>query len=37
MFMKGVPDEMIAKVTGHTSRGLKRYQHLSPEFRKQTV
>jgi integrase len=37
LFMKGVPDAMIAKVTGHRSRELKRYQHLSPEFRKQTV
>jgi integrase len=37
LFMKGVPDAMIAKMTGHGSRELKRYQHLSPEFKKQTV
>ncbi len=35
--MKGIPDSMISKMTGHRSRELKRYQHLSPEFRKQTV
>jgi hypothetical protein len=35
--MKGVPDAIIAKMTGHKSRELKRYQHLSPQFRQQTV
>jgi integrase len=37
LFMEGVPDSMIAKMTGHRSKELKRYQHLSPEFKKQTV
>jgi integrase len=37
LFMKGIPDAMISKMTGHRSRELKRYQHLSPEFKKQTV
>lgn len=37
LFMKGIPDSLIAKVTGHRSRELQRYQHLSPEFKKQTV
>jgi hypothetical protein len=35
--MKGIPDSMIAKMTGHRSRELERYKHLSPEFKKQTV
>jgi integrase len=37
LFMEGIPDSMISKMTGHKSRELKRYQHLSSEFRKQTV
>ncbi|HEX8092055.1 MAG TPA: tyrosine-type recombinase/integrase [Blastocatellia bacterium] len=37
LFMKGIPDSMIAKMTGHRSRELERYKHLSPEFKKQTV
>jgi len=37
LFMDEIPDAMIAKMTGHRSRELRKYQHLSPEFRKQTV
>ena len=28
---------MVSKITGHRSAALKRYQHLSDSFRKQTV
>ena len=37
LFMNGIPDAIIAKMTGHRSRELKRYQHLSPLFKQQTV
>lgn len=37
LFMKGIPDSIISKMTGHRSRELKRYQHLSPIFKQQTV
>ncbi|HEX8649588.1 MAG TPA: site-specific integrase [Pyrinomonadaceae bacterium] len=37
LFMDEIPDAMIAKMTGHRSRELRKYQHLSPQFRKQTV
>jgi integrase len=37
LFMKGIPDSIISKMTGHKSRELKRYQHLSPLFKQQTV
>jgi integrase len=37
LFMEEVPDAMIAKLTGHRSRELRKYQHLSPEFKNQTV
>lgn len=37
LFMKGIPDSIISKMTGHRSRELKRYQHLSPLFKQQTV
>ena len=31
--MKGVPDEAIMKMSGHTQKStLKRYQHLSPDY-----
>ncbi|MEJ2145463.1 MAG: site-specific integrase [Acidobacteriota bacterium] len=33
----GIADSIVRKVTGHRSRELERYQHLSPELRKQTV
>jgi hypothetical protein len=35
--MDEIPDAMIAKMTGHRSRELQKYQHLSPEFKRQTV
>jgi integrase len=34
---QGVPDAVVSKITGHRSAALKRYQHLSDSFRKQTV
>jgi len=37
LLAQGVPDNVVAKITGHRSRALKRYQHLSQSFRKQTV
>jgi len=37
LFIKGNPDSIISKMTGHSSRELKRYQHLSPLFKQQTV
>jgi integrase len=37
LFMRGIPDPIISKMTGHKSRELKRYQHLSPVFKQQTV
>ena len=33
----GVPDGIVRKLTGHRSRELRRYQHLSPELKAQTV
>jgi integrase len=29
----GVPDPIVRKITGHRSRELERYQHLTPEVR----
>lgn len=37
LFMDEIPDAMIAKMTGHRSRELRKYQHLSPEFKRLTV
>jgi len=37
LMMLGTPKEVISALTGHKSRALKRYLHLSPEFREQTV
>jgi len=34
---EGVPDNVIAKHTGHKSKELERYKHLFPELRQQTV
>jgi integrase len=34
---KGVPDNIIAKHTGHRSKALERYKHLFPALRQQTV
>ena len=33
----GVPDPIVRKITGHRSRELERYQHLTPELRARTV
>ena len=33
----GIPDPIVRKVTGHRSRELERYQHLTPELRALTV
>ena len=35
--MQGIPGDVVRKITGHRSRELERYQHLSPAFRAQTV
>jgi len=35
--IKGVPDNQIRLLSGHRSRELERYQHLSDKFRDQTV
>jgi integrase len=37
LMMSGTPKEVISALTGHKSRALRRYLHLSPEFREQTV
>jgi integrase len=37
LFIEGVSDAIIRKMTGHRSDELERYKHLSPEFSKQTT
>jgi integrase len=37
LLMQGIPGDVVRKITGHRSRQLERYQHLSPVFRAQTV
>jgi integrase len=37
LFLKGIPDAVIRKLTGHRSRELERYEHLSPLLKQQTV
>jgi hypothetical protein len=37
LFLQGIPDAIIRKLTGHRSRELERYQHLSPLLKQQTV
>jgi len=37
LFIEGVSDAIIRKMTGHRSEELERYKHLSPEFSKQTT
>jgi integrase len=34
---QGIPEGVIRKLTGHRSRELERYQHLSEALKKQTV
>jgi Phage integrase family len=37
LLMQGIPGDIVRKITGHRSRELERYRHLSPLFRAQTV
>ena len=37
LFMEGVADAIIRKMTGHRSEELERYKHFSPEFSRQTT
>jgi integrase len=37
LFMEGVADAIIRKMTGHRSDELERYKHFSPDFQKQTT
>ena len=37
LFLKGIPEAIIRKLTGHRSRELERYEHLSPVLKAQTV
>ena len=37
LFMDGVADSIIRKMTGHRSEELERYKHFSPTFKKQTT
>jgi integrase len=37
LFMEGIPDPIIRKMTGHRSEELERYKHLSPSFKQQSV
>ena len=37
LFLRGIPEAVIRKLTGHRSRELERYEHLSPLLKQQTV
>ncbi len=37
LLARGVPDGIVRKLTGHRSRELERYQHLSDELKRNTV
>ena len=37
LFIEGVSDAIIRKMTGHRSDELERYKHLSPDFKRQTT
>jgi integrase len=37
LFLQGIPEAIIRKLTGHRSRELERYEHLSPGLKHQTV
>jgi integrase len=37
LFIEGVPDAIIRKMTGHRSEELERYKHLSPSFKQQST
>jgi hypothetical protein len=37
LFMDGVPDTIIRKMTGHTSQVMERYKHLDSSFANESV
>ena len=37
LFIEGVADAVIRKLTGHRSEELERYKHFSPAFKQQTI
>jgi integrase len=37
LFLERIPEATIRKLTGHRSRELERYEHLSPVLKRQTV
>ncbi len=37
LFLSGIPEAIIRKLTGHRSREIERYEHLSPGLKSQTV
>jgi len=37
LFLSGIPEAIIRKLTGHRSREIERYEHLSPGLKNQTV
>ena len=37
LFLCGIPEAVIRKLTGHRSRELERYEHLSPLIKQQTL
>jgi integrase len=37
LFMEGIPDTIIRKMTGHTSQIMERYKHLDPSFANESV
>jgi len=37
LFVEGVADAIISKLTGHRPEELERYKHPSPAFRQQSV
>ena len=37
VFLRGIPEAVIPKLTGHRSRELERFEHLSPLIEQQTV
>ena len=37
LFLSGIPEAIIRKLTGHRSRELERYEHLLPALKNQTV
>ena len=37
LFLRRIPEAIIRKLTGHRSRELEHYEHLSPLMKQQTV